>query len=157
PARYVASHREGLYAEQALRIHFGNLLDLATARRQIGDAICVGSVPPSLGQVWDRVRNLGVRVELYERGVASRREQGVDQCLQVHMLRAVTDIVPPQIAVVLTGDGAGYLDGVGYHADLERMAARGWGVEVLSWDIACNGRLRDWARQRGVYIRLEDY
>ena len=28
----------------------------------------------------------------------------------------------------MTGDGAGYDDGVGFHADMERMYAAGWGT-----------------------------
>ena len=103
------------------------------------------------------MRQTGVAVELYERGGQSRTEQGVDQCLQVHMLRAMADAAAPAIAVLLTGDGKGYSDGVGYHADLERMAKHGWGIEVISWDIACNNRLRAWAKSVGVYIPLEDH
>ena len=43
----------------------------------------------------------------------SGKEQGLDQCLQVHMLRAIHDCPTPQVAVLMTGDGAGYDDGVG--------------------------------------------
>jgi hypothetical protein len=67
------------------------------------------------------------------------------------------DQTDPQIAVLLTGDGRGYSDGVGYHADIERLQKRGWGVEVLSWDISCNGGLRQWAVASGVYVKLEDF
>ena len=73
------------------------------------------------------------------------------------MLRTLADSDDPSIAVLLTGDGAGYDEGAGFHADLERMARRGWGIEVLSWDMACNRRLRTWAREAGIYIPLDDY
>lgn len=36
------------------------------------------------------------------------------------------------------------------------MAKAGWGIEVLSWDIACNKRPREWATGTGVYVALED-
>jgi NYN domain len=157
PAHQVADQREGIHARRDIRIQFDNLFKLAKGGRPVAQAVCVGSVPPELQAVWVRLRKAGVSVELYERGAESGREQGIDQCLQVHMLRALTDASEPSVAVLLTGDGAGYLGGRGYHADLERMANKGWGVEVLSWDIACNGRLRDWAKQAGVYIPLEDY
>jgi hypothetical protein len=157
PARYVAQRREGGFADRNIRIQFDNLLQLARAGRNAGAGVCVGSVPPELQGLWERLRAIGVTVELYERGKESGREQGVDQCLQVHMLRTLADVQPPQVAVLLTGDGQGYDTGAGYHADLERLARTGWGIEVLSWDIACNARLRAWAKETGIYSPLEDY
>lgn len=156
PAKYVAQRREGGFAEQQVRIHFENLLRLARGGRTVQAGICVGSVPPELKVLWDRLRETGVEVELYERGQESGKEQGVDQSLQVHMLRALAD-VKPCVAVLLTGDGEGYETGAGYHADLERMEGAGWGIEVLSWNIACNNRLKRWAENVGVYVPLEDY
>jgi hypothetical protein len=73
------------------------------------------------------------------------------------MLRAISDFKEPQIAVLMTGDGAGYDDGVGFHADLERMHTAGWGIEVVSWDAHCRRALRDWALKNGVFVRLDDY
>ena len=53
-------------------------------------------------------------------------EQGVDQSLQTAMLRDAFDYNgDPGIAVLLTGDGSGFADGVGFHADLQRMRSRG--------------------------------
>jgi hypothetical protein len=83
----------------------------------------------------------GIVPELYERGGLSGGEQGLDQCLQVHMLRAISDNADPHVAVLLTGDGAGYDDGVGFHADTERMHAAGWAIEVLSWEHSCRLRI----------------
>jgi len=157
PAQNVAAKREGIHAPKAVRIQFDNLRQLAVAGRTLGAAVCVGSIPPDMKELWDRLRKTGVKVELFERGGESGQEQGVDQCLQVHILRAGLDNPDPQIAVLLTGDGKGYLDGVGYHADIERLQKRGWGVEVLSWDVACNARLRQWATNNGVYVPLESF
>jgi len=157
PARYLAIKREGWAARGEVRVQFDNMFSLARAGREIQSAVCVGSVPPELEAVWDRLESAGVDVELFERGEASGCEQGIDQCLQVHMLRALADIDPPGVAVLLTGDGQGYETGVGFHADLERLARAGWGVEVISWDAACNRRLRAWAEKTGVYVSLDDY
>jgi hypothetical protein len=157
PAGYVARDRDGTLQQPHVRLQFDNLYDLARAGRTVTSAICVGSVPPELDAVWARLRAVGVEVELYERGELGGREQGVDQCLQVHMLRRLADSDRPGIAVLMTGDGAGYDDGAGFHADLERMARAGWGIEVLSWDAACRNALRDWARATGVYVPLEDF
>jgi len=157
PAKTVAGSREGMFAQSAIRIHFNNLFDLAKAARPVVSGVCVGSVPPELQRVWGRLRETGVTVELYERGKESGKEQGVDQCLQVHMLRALADVQPPQVAVVLTGDGAGYEEGTGYHADMERLAKAGWGVEVLSWEISCNRKMKEWAKTNGVFVPLEKF
>jgi hypothetical protein len=157
PAQYVARHRDGTLQQSHLRIQFDHLYGLARAGRPVASAVCVGSVPPELAAVWDHLRALRIEVELYERGADGGGEQGVDQCLQVHMLRRTLDVDPPGIAVLLTGDGAGYDDGVGFHADLERMAERGWGIEVISWDAACRRSLKEWASQAGVYVKLDDF
>lgn len=157
PAKYVANKNEGTWAENQVRVHFQSLYDLAKVGREVESAVCVGSVPPELQTVWSNLRQVGVEVELYERGSDSGTEQGVDQCLQVHMLRVLADSEEPSTAVLLTGDGAGYETGIGFHADLERMADRGWGIEVISWDTACNNNLKEWAKENGAYIPLEDY
>ncbi len=155
--RRCATQREGFAFARDLRIHFDNLLQLATVLRPIGTGVCVGSIPPELRELWDRLRASGMDVEVFERGAQTGREQGVDQCLQVHMLRAVLDAFRPEVAVLLTGDGAGYEGGHGYHADLERMYCKGWGIEVLSWSHCCARALRGWAETVGVFVPLEDF
>ena len=157
-ARAIAAQREGGDAAYTVRIQFKNLLDLAAAGRPLESAIAVGSVPPAMRHVWNQLEKTGVKVELFERGGLSSREQAVDQALQTHMLRTALDNNGnPGIAVLLTGDGAGFLDGIGFHADLERMHKKGWGIEVLAWEQTCAGRLRKWVEQIGVFVPLEDY
>ena len=152
-----AGQKEGYAFARSLRIHFANMLQLATASRNVGTGVCVGTIPPELRELWDRLRATGIAVEIFERGAQSRREQGTDQCLQVHMLRAALDVQPPEVAVVLTGDGAGYEGGQGYHADLERMYRRGWGIEVLSWSHSCARPLRRWAEEVGIFVPLDNF
>ena len=157
-AQHEAAEREGESARSRARIQFRNLLELAHAGREIEHAIAVGSVPPELRLVWNRLENEGVTVQLSERGALGGRGQGVDQTLQTAMLRDSLDYNgDPGIAVLLTGDGAGFMDGVGFHADLERMYSRGWRIEVLSWRNSCNRRMREWAEQKGRFIALDDF
>ena len=147
-AQQVAIDREGEAARYRIRIHFRNLLKLACADRPIEHAIAVGSIPPELRHVWNQM----------EKGAMHHREQGVDQALQTAMLRDAFDYNgDPGIAVMLTGDGAGFDDGVGFHADLERMRRRGWRVEVLSWRHSCNRAMRRWAEQNGTFVALDDH
>ncbi|MDD2710120.1 MAG: NYN domain-containing protein [Verrucomicrobiae bacterium] len=157
-AKTVAAEREGGDAAYQVRIQFDHLLRLAVADRPMVYAIAVGSVPPPLRHVWNRMEQAGIQVELFERGSLSAREQAVDQALQTHMLRTTIDNNGhPGVAVLLTGDGAGFLDGVGFHADLERMHKKGWKIEVLAWERTCNPRLKKWVEKIGVFISLEDY
>ena len=68
----AAIEREGGTARYRTRIHFQNLLVLAYAGREIERAIAVGSVPPELRHVWNRLENEGVTVRLLERGATER-------------------------------------------------------------------------------------
>ena len=157
-AQQVATEIEGDGVRYRVRLHFRHLLDLACAGREIEHAIAVGSVPPELRHVWNRMENEGFTVQLLERGALQGREQGVDQALQTAMLRDAFDYNgDPGIAVLLTGDGSGFADGVGFHADLERMKRRGWRIEVLSWRHSCNRRMREWAEGNGIFIALDDF
>ncbi len=157
-AQDEAKKKEGLAAKSKIRLQFDNLIQLALSGRPLGSVFVVGSIPPDQQEVWDRLEQAtGVKPELYERGQFSGGEQGIDQCLQVHMLRAVSDHPDPQVAILMTGDGAGYDDRIGFHADLERMHEAGWGVEVISWRTHCKRGLRDWATANGVFIALDEY
>lgn len=157
-AKEIAAEREGEGARARVRIHFRNLLRLAHADRPIQRAVAVGSIPPELRHVWNRMENEGVEVQLLERGAQHGREQGVDQALQMSMLRDMADHNgDPGIVVLLTGDGKGFADGVGFHADLERMHRKKWRIEVLSWMHSCNRRMKEWAEQSGKFIALDDF
>lgn len=156
-AKEVAAAREGADARAHLRIDFRNLLQLAHADRPTHRAFAVGSIPPPLQDVWDRLENEGVKVQLLNRSVHGK-EVGVDQELQTNMLRDGYDHNgTPGIAVLLTGDGAGFADGAGFHADLERMHRKGWRIEVLSWKHSCNSLMQKWAQENGEFIALDDY
>ena len=157
-ARALASENEGADAYYRVRLQFQKLLRLAHADRPVARAYAVGSVPPELRAVWNSLEGTGVEVDLFERGEFSGREQAVDHALQTRMLRdAIDNNGNPGVVVLLTGDGAGFYDGVGFHADIERMHHRGWQVEVLSWERSCNRRMRKWVEENGRFVSLDDY
>ncbi len=142
-----------------VRVHFENILHLAHADRPIEKAYAVGSVPPELRQLWNRIENQGVIVDLFDRGEPWRSEQEVpDRLLQLRMLEDTVDYNgDPGIVVLLTGDGAGYQEGQGFHSTLERMHRKGWKFEVLSWQHSCASAIRHWAEQNGKFIALDDF
>ena len=134
-------------------------LRLAHGDRPVQRAVAAGSVPPEMRQLWNRMESRGVEVRLFDRGTPGRGEQDMpDRVLQLRMLEDALDYNgTPGIVVLLTGDGAGYLEGAGFHSTLERMHKRGWRVEILSWAHSCNQRMRRWAEENGVFVALDDF
>ena len=159
-AQRLAEERDGTPgARYLVRIHFDNIFRLSHADRPLTKAMAAGSVPPEMRQLWNRLENSGVEVHLYDRGESSRGEQETpDQWLQLRMLEDGWDYNGDVGTVVLlTGDGAGYEEGRGFHRTLERMYRRGWKVEVLSWFHSCRRSMREWAETNGVFVPLDDY
>ena len=159
-AQRLAEERgEGPNAQYRVRLHFESLLALAHADRAVERAYAVGSIPPELRQLWNRMEAKGIEVSLFDRGDPHRGEQDMpDRLLQLRMLEDALDYNgDPGIAVLLSGDGAGYLVGAGFHRTLERMHSRGWRIEILSWAHSCNQRMRRWAEQNGIFVALDDF
>ena len=158
----AAREPEAAAVRARFRVNLGALLRLALAGRPAARVVMAGSIPPAVRAFWDRVEQWGakqkVRVELFDRGGFRRKEQQVpDRILQLHMLHDMVETDPPGVAVLLTGDGGGFEDGHGFHADAARMWKRGWRVEILSWENCCSRRMREWAEQNGVFIPLDAY
>ena len=159
-AERIAEERDGTPgARYLVRIHFDNMLRLAQADRPLTKALAAGSIPPPMQQLWNRLENSGIEIHLYDRGERDRGEQETpDQWLQLRMLEDALDYNgDPGIVVLLTGDGAGYEEGRGFHSTLERMHRRGWKVEVLSWAHSCRRAMREWAETNGVFVPLDDF
>ena len=157
--RLAEEIENGPDARFRVHINFDNLLRLAHGDRPVEKALAVGSVPPEMQQLWNRMESKGVEVSLYDRGSRERGEQGVpDQHLQKTMLEDALDYNGDLgIIVLLTGDGAGYSEGTGFHSTLERMHKRQWPVEILSWARSTNQRMRRWAEDHGLLIPLDDF
>ena len=137
----------------ALRLDFGALFGFAACGRTVEKAVAVGSVPPGMAAIWERLGNAGLIVDLQERGAASGKEQGVDQALQLEMMRSLVDRKKPAVAVLLTGDG-------GFRADVDRLLDAGWGVEVLSFSNGFSPKLRRISTGhggRGKYVDLDPW
>lgn len=157
--RLAEEREEGEGARYRVRVNFDNLLRLAHADRRLQKALAAGSVPPEMRQLWNRMENMGVEVRLFDRGIPGRGEQEIpDRLLQLRMLEDALDYNgTPGIVVLLTGDGAGYYEGAGFHSTLERMHKRGWQVEILSWAHSCHQGMRKWAEENGVFVALDDF
>ena len=157
--RLAEEREEGEGARYRVRINFENMLRLAHADRPLQKALAAGSVPPEMRHLWNRMERKGVEVRLFDRGIPGRGEQEIpDRLLQLRMLEDALDYNgTPGIVVLLTGDGAGYYEGAGFHSTLERMHKRGWQVEILSWAHSCHQGMRRWAEENGVFVALDDF
>jgi len=136
-----------------VRVDVDQLGKLARGGRHIVGGAAVGG--PEIETVRGRLERLGLEVESLERGRESGTEQGVDQTLQTWMFRFAADNPAPATIVLVGGDGAGWKDGRGFLADLQRLHGQGYGVEVLSWEQALNGHLRRWVSDEGRVISLD--
>jgi len=158
-ARHVAAERDGVFARSQVRVHFENMFKLAHADREVAKALAVGSAPPEIRHLWNRLEGQGLKVELYDRGEISRGEQNApDITLQLRMLEdGLDNNGNPGTIVLLTGNGSGYSEGARFQGTLERLHKRDWKVEILSWTNACNQRMREWAEANGIFVALDDY
>ena len=155
--RLAEIRNEHVDARYRVRINFENIYRLAHADRPVAKAMVAGSVPPELRQLWNRLENMGVTVRLFNRIRNDLGEQEIpDRLLQLQMLEDAMDH-DPGVVVLLTGDGAGYMEGSGFHSTLERMHRRGWKIEILSWAHSCNYRMREWAQANGAFVALDDF
>lgn len=143
---------------ELFRTYFRGVLELACRNREIGELYLAGSIPPKSDSLWEYIRSLNVKVETLER-TSENKENANDVSIQAAMLRtAVDNIGSKDTIVIVTGDGAGSYLGTGFLADLKRVHEKmGFNIEVISWDICCNGYLRAYAEENGVYVKLEEH
>ena len=156
--RLAEEREEGEGVRYRVRINFDNLLRLAQADRPLQKALAVGPVPPEMRQLWNRMESKGAETRLFDHGLDRGEQEVPDRLLKLQMLEDALDYNgTPGVAVLLTGDGAGYSEGAGFHITLEKMHKRGWQVEILSWAHSCNQRMRRWAEDNGVFAALDDF
>jgi NYN domain len=136
-----------------VRIRFTSMFDFAACGRKVERAVAVGSVPPELVAIWQKLGKVGLIVDLQERGAASGKEQGVDQALQLEMMNSLVDRETPAVAVLLTGDGD-------FRPSVDRLLKHGWGVEVLCFSKGFSPKLQKIATGsggRGKYVKLDPW
>ena len=95
-------------------------------------------------------------------GYARLGEQQVpDEQLKLQMLHDCLDSinsgVPPGIAVLLTGDGAGFMKGTRFQPVLAKMVNFGGEVEVMSWELSCHRAMKQWLLQNGIFVPLDTF
>ena len=61
------------------------------------------------------------------------------------------------MAVLVTGDGAGFDKGEDLGATLRDMYTAGWKVELISWVHCVNRFLKQWVKSTGIFVPLDDF
>jgi hypothetical protein len=141
--------------ESDFRIHFKNLLEFAANGQKVEYAYAAGSIPPPNDDLWAWFTKLGITLDKPERSI-SGNEVNVDELVHLAMANRAIDIHPNhERFVLLTGDGAGYNQGKGFIAQLNRVLQMGNEIEVVSWDAGCNRNLKTFAQTHGTYRSLE--
>src|SRR6266508_695804 len=67
----------------AARLSFPRVFDFAACGRKVEKAVAVGSIPPDLVALWERLGKVGIIVDLQERGAESGKEVAVDEALEL--------------------------------------------------------------------------
>ena len=156
-AQRLAATRNGdPSARYRVRIDYDNLVALCRNQRPLRTAMAAGSVPPELQNLWVRLKAAGVKVALYRRGEHLGEQNVPDVYLQNEMYRDTARKRPPGVAVLVTGDGAGFEEDEGFGSVLKDMHVAGWKVEVLSWRHCVSQAMLQWVQKNGTFIPLYD-
>jgi hypothetical protein len=128
------------------------MFDYIRYQRPVDTFVMVGSLPPSNDPLWQRVSEL----RNYVRGKfeliklnrdTANKEQGVDDTLRAELFRFCTaNVDNPGSVALLTGDGAGYSRGKGFHDAVEIVSSKlKWQVELCAWDCSCHAAMKSLA------------
>ena len=142
--------REKFYYDDALvmrmRVSYGGLLEKIRSKRNLNEAVLVGSRPPQNDGLWDQLRKLGISPRIFERNY-SNREKSVDAELTNALRDTLEDSPEVGVIALVAGDRD-------YIPVLERCVKKGWPVEVYFWGQASNAI----QRMDGVeFISMDDF
>jgi uncharacterized LabA/DUF88 family protein len=87
-----------------------------------------GSRPPAQDSVWNRIRDDGFDVKLFDRNIR-HKEKGVDMEMGMDIVQLLFTVPTPKVIVIAAGDAD-------YVPVIERAKGKGWRVEVWFWSNA---------------------
>ena len=118
------------FTDDDYQIDWGKFLYVVKEQDSRGLAevpILYGSRPPDEDSVWDRIRDDGFDVKVFDRNIRNK-EKGVDMEMGMDIAERIYT-TQPRIMVVAAGD-ADYIPAI------ERAKSKGWPVEVWFWSNA---------------------
>lgn len=133
----TAGHRDpsDAMARRRFRIDFGRLLEWISEGRTLTDVYLVGSRPPEVDSFWKLLDRKGIRHTILDRQAG--REKGVDHDLVAEMVEtSILQEKDDAVISLVAGDGD-------YRSTLDRLAKRGWNLEVYFWTSGCSSLIRN--------------
>ena len=112
-----------------VRISYGHLLDYIKGDRTLRNTVLVGSKPPANDRLWNRLKEIGVKPIIFERGLYNGKEKKVDMELTNCIRDALEENTEPGVIALVAGDKD-------YVPTLERCVKKGWKVEIYFWEQA---------------------
>jgi len=142
----------------SLRLDFKNFLHLITlGENRFDELVWAGSGPPEMEELFESIRSQGADVQLIPRSPTGENET-VDMAMQLAMYRHHRKYRDtPGTIVLCTGDGKGFHEEKGFLYDVQGFIEDGWILNLYSWNITCHKRLKEFAKQHGYYVPLEDH
>lgn len=147
----------------AVRIDWKNFFSVVEGNYSAVTRVFAGSLPPGNEALWQYARDFGYNTSLLKRVAADDgriREQAVDEVLHAKIAGAILDFDPPQVLVLVTGDGRDGEFGTSFLKQAERAIKRGWNVDVLSWSALLSEnyrRLEESHADSVQVIELDDF
>jgi len=126
-ARYIYRYDDELVPR--MRISYGDLLDYIRGDRTLCKTVLVGSKPPPNDRLWNRLKVMGVKPIIFERGFYNGKEKKVDMELTNCIRDALEENTEPGVIALVAGDKD-------YVPTLERCVKKAWKVEIYFWEQA---------------------
>jgi hypothetical protein len=129
----------------AVRLYYRNFFRIIESDHNPVTRVLAGSVPPGNDVLWEHARSTGYDTDLLRKVESDDGrlvEQGVDEIAHLKIANVLLDFDPPQVLVLVTGDGNNSDFGTSFTQQAERAIKRGWNVEVWSWKEQLSGKLK---------------
>jgi len=119
------------YKDASYEIDWGKFLYVLKekdTRAFVDVPILYGSRPPAEDSVWNRIRDDGFDVKVFDRNIRNK-EKGVDMEMGMDVAQLLYTVPDPKNIVIAAGDAD-------YVPVIERAKGKGWKVEVWFWSNA---------------------
>lgn len=119
------------FTDDSYEIDWGKFMYLLkeTDSRGLAEVpVLYGSRPPDQDSVWQRIRDDGFDVKLFDRNIRNK-EKGVDMEMGMDIAELLHTVSPPRVLVIAAGDAD-------FVPVVERAKTKNWPVEVWFWSNA---------------------
>lgn len=143
---YAKAHKLLTSQDPRARFDIGQLHEVVAEGREVAGRTLYGSKPPPVDTVWAKIEEQGWNVDIKKKSYHTGKEKQVDSQLITDVVSVVNRETIGTV-IIVAGD-------VDYKPPIDEALARGWNVEVWSWEKALAGDIRKHER-RGRGLRVE--